>query len=162
MKSFKHLSFTAGYTNIKCSCAFLRYNCAVVTLKRDVSLDASLRTSIFFSARDTYTFLSIIKKDLRKSWDIGHGHEAAFSFRSKETLHDENCIRCIWVKEDIISTIGIMSSCMCKSTMHSCATMPELAHLFYVVIDWCNFSAFLSILSSSFTLKKKRVKRKRS
>ena len=66
MKSFKHLSLTAGYTNIKCSCAFLRYNCAVVTLKRDVSLDASLRTSIFFSARDTYTFLSIIKKDLRK------------------------------------------------------------------------------------------------
>ena len=136
MKSFKHLSFTAGYTNIKCSCAFLRYNCAVVTLKRDVSLDASLRTSIFFSARDTYTFLSIIKKDLRKSWDIGHGHEAAFSFRSKETLHDENCIRCIWVKEDIISTIGIMSSCMyyvCKSTMHSCAT-PCQSSLIYSML----------------------------
>lgn len=98
---------------------------------------AASRTSIFFSARDTYTFLSIIKKDLRKSWDIGHGHELLSVFQkvSKETLHDENCIRCILVKEDTISTIGIMSSCMCKSTMHSCATMPELAHLFYVVID---------------------------
>ena len=86
MKSFKHLSFTAGYTNIKCSCAFLHYNCAVVTLKRDVSLDASLRTSIFFSARDTYTFLSIIKKDLRKSWDIGHGHEEQSQKASQHSL----------------------------------------------------------------------------
>ena len=64
MKSFKHLSFTAGYTNIKCSCAFLHYNCAVVTLKRDVSLDASLRTSIFFYARDTHWEVYLVRREL--------------------------------------------------------------------------------------------------
>ena len=149
MKSFKHLSFTAGYTNIKCSCAFLRYNCAVVTLKRDVSLDASLRTSIFFSARDTYTFLSIIKKDLRKSWDIGHGHEEQSQKASQHSLmRIVSDVRSpgqpmpynmyfLGKRWDTISTIGIMSSCVCVvqkyySPMHSWV----MQRSFILCCDW--------------------------